>query len=138
MASAVEKERAAAVEAEKRLRAVHARSEQLTKVRATSRMDTGGSQGGFGLRAGCVSLSCVSVELRHTWSVSVLRPVGLSSLEHRTLPQAERELQKAMKGMEELEAEVGRKKEASRTVKALRAQIAAAEVRSCSTPHASG
>ena len=31
--------------------------------------------------------------------------------------------------MEELEAEVGRKKEASRTVKALRAQIAAAEVR---------
>ena len=34
MAAAVDKERGAAAEAEKRLRGVHARSEQLTKVRA--------------------------------------------------------------------------------------------------------
>ena len=46
----------------------------------------------------------------------------------------ERELQKAVKGMEEVEAEVARKKEASRTVKALRAQIAAAEVRLHAVP----
>jgi hypothetical protein len=44
--------------------------------------------------------------------------------------QVEKELQKAVKGMEDVEAEVARKKEASRTVKALRAQIAAAEVSS--------
>ena len=36
MAAAVDKERAAAAEAEKRLRGVHARSEQLTKVRAAT------------------------------------------------------------------------------------------------------
>ncbi len=52
----------------------------------------------------------------------------------RRLPQAERELQKVVRGMEELETEVARKKEASRTVKALRAQIAAAEVWSIVEP----
>ena len=63
-----------------------------------------------------------------TTGVLAHHAVRLQRLSVPLLSQAEKELQKAVKGMEELEAEVSRKKEASRTVKALRADIAAAEV----------
>lgn len=54
MAAAVEKERAAAAEAEKRLRGVHARSEQLAKVRALQSSYQEGKQPR--LRHGAISM----------------------------------------------------------------------------------